>query len=176
MMKAWNKVENFIDSLSEWLGKIGWVIIFYVMAFGLFDVIMRYFFDSPSLWISTTIQYAMVLLACVSGAYALNSGSFVKLDIFYEKFPPKVKAIVDILTFSLTFLYLYVLITKGIEAAQASFMLKQETPTAVPIPLYHLKAIIPFAAFCVLLVAIKKLVIDVRIVLGYHQVDKVENN
>jgi TRAP-type mannitol/chloroaromatic compound transport system permease small subunit len=168
-MKAWSKVELVIDSISEILGRIGWLIIFYVMSFGLFDVIMRYFFDSPSLWISVTIQYAMVLLACVSGAYALNNDAFVKLDLFYDKFSPRVKAFVDILTFFLTFLYLYVLITKGIEAAQASFKLKQVTPTSVPIPLYHLKAFIPFGAFCVLLVAIKKFVIDVRTVLGYQK-------
>ncbi|MBP1949871.1 TRAP transporter small permease subunit [Virgibacillus litoralis] len=168
-MKAWSMVELVIDSISEIMGRIGWLIIFYVMSFGIFDVIMRYFFNSPSLWISVTIQYAMVLLACVSGAYALNKEAFVKLDLFYAKFPPRVKAIVDIFTFLLTFLYLYVLITKGIEAAQASFKLKQTTPTAVPIPLYHLKAIIPFGVFCVLLVAVKKLVIDVQTVLGIER-------
>lgn len=165
-MNVWRKVEITIDSISELLGRIGWLIIFYVTFFGLFDVIMRYFFNSPSLWISVTIQYAMVLMACVSGAYALNNDAFVKLDLFYAKFSTRKKAIVDILTFVLTFLYLYVLITKGIEAAMASFKIKQETPTVIPIPLYHLKAIIPFAAFCVLLVAVKKLVIDIRTVMG----------
>jgi TRAP-type mannitol/chloroaromatic compound transport system permease small subunit len=111
----------------------------------------------------------MVLLACFSGAYALNNDAFVKLDLFYAKFSPKMKAVVDIITFILTFVYLYVLITKGIEAAKASFALKQVTPTAIPIPLYHLKAIIPFGAFCVLLVASKKLVIDVRTIIGYEK-------
>lgn len=168
-MKIWNKVELTIDTISEWLGRIGWLLILYALFFGLYDVIMRYFFNQPSLWISTTIQYAMVLLACVAGPYSLNKGSFVKLDLFYEKFSPRVKAICDILTFGFAFLYLYVLITKGIEAAQLSFTSNETTPTSVRIPLYHLKAAIPIGAFCVLLVIIKNLVHDVRTVIGYEK-------
>ncbi|SMB85122.1 TRAP-type mannitol/chloroaromatic compound transport system, small permease component [Desulfonispora thiosulfatigenes DSM 11270] len=170
-MKFWSKVEQGIDLMAEYLGRIGWVLVIYCMSLGLFDVIMRYAFNKPSLWIGTTIQYAMVLLACVSGAYALNNDAFVKLDVFYASFSPKVKAICDIATYALTFLYLYVLITKGIDAAQASFFTKQVTTNAVPIPLYHLKAVIPFGAFAVLLVATKKLVQDILTVTGVRKED-----
>jgi TRAP-type mannitol/chloroaromatic compound transport system permease small subunit len=168
-MKVWSKAELTVDFISEWLGRIGWLIILYALVFGLYDVIARYFFNHPSLWISITIQYAMVLLACVSGAYALNSGTFIKVDLFYEKFSPRTKAICDIITFAFAFLYLYVLITKGIEAALASFARKEMTPTAIRIPLYHLKMVIPFGAFFVLLVAIKKLVQDVQMAIGYQK-------
>ncbi|KJS86632.1 MAG: hypothetical protein JM58_06685 [Peptococcaceae bacterium BICA1-8] len=165
-MKFWSKVGQIIDFIAEGLGRIGWVLVIYCMAFGLYDVIMRYFFNSPSLWIGVTIQYAMVLLACVSGAYALKNDAFVKLDVFYANFSPRTKAICDIFTFTLTALYLYVLIWKGVQAAQASWFTRQVTPTAVPIPLYHLKSMIPLGAFFVLLVATKKLVIDIATVIG----------
>ncbi|WP_028308986.1 TRAP transporter small permease subunit [Desulfitibacter alkalitolerans] len=168
-MKVWSKVEQTIDFISEVLGKFSWLLILYCMIFGLTDVILRYAFNQPSLWISVTVQYAMVLLACSAGAYALNNDAFVKLDLFYARFSPKTKAICDIITFFIAFLYLYVLVTKGIQAAKISFFLKQVTPTAIPIPLYHLKAFIPVGAFCVLLVAIKKLVIDIQTVIGYDR-------
>ncbi|MEW6622467.1 MAG: TRAP transporter small permease subunit [Bacillota bacterium] len=168
-MKVWSKIEQIIDLISEGLGRFGWLLVLYCMGFGLYDVILRYVFNQPSLWISVTLQYAMVLLACVAGAYALNNDAFVKLDLFYARFSPRTKAVCDIVTFGLGFLYLYVLITKGIQAAQLSFAMKQVTPTVIPIPLYHLKAFIPFAAFCVLLVAIKKLINDVLTVIGYEK-------
>src|SRR5699024_12233390 len=124
----------------------GWFIILYAMVFGLLDVTLRYVFSAPSMWISITIQYSMVLLACVSGPYALNNNEFVKLDVFYEKFSDRTKAIVDTITFVLTFLYLYVLIMRGFDLAFASLVRKEMTPTAVEIPLYHLKFMIPFFA------------------------------
>lgn len=167
-MKVWSKVEQIIDVSVEYMGRFGWLLILYAMSFGLYDVIMRYAFNKPSLWIGVTIQYAMVLLACVTGAYALNHDAFVKLDLFYANFSPKTKAIVDILTYTLTFTYLVIMIWKGMAAASASFAIKQVTPTAVPIPLYHLKAFIPIGAFFALLVATKKLVRDILTVIGYE--------
>ncbi|MFQ6121502.1 MAG: TRAP transporter small permease subunit [Dehalococcoidales bacterium] len=165
-MKVWNKAGQAIDFTNEWLGRVGWLLILYMMSFGLYDVIMRYLFNSPSLWIWLTLQFAMVALACVGGGYALLYGAFVKLDLIYGRLPPRVKAILDILTFVFTFLYCYVLIWKGIEAAHASFVMRQMTPTAIRLPLYHLKSLIPLGASALLLVAIKKFVLDVRIVIG----------
>lgn len=161
-MKLWAKAELAVDRISEVMGRIGWMVVLYSMALGLIDVTLRYVFNTPSLWISTTIQYAMVLLACVSGPYALNNGEFVKLDVFYENFSDRGKAITDIITFVLTFLYLYVLITKGFELAVASFGRREMTPTAVPIPLYHLKFMIPICAGFTMVVALKKLGIDIQ--------------
>lgn len=138
------------------------MLILYMMSLGLYDVIMRYLFNSPSLWIWLTLQFAMVTLAAVAGGYALLHGAFVKLDIFYSRFSPRGKAILDIFTFAFTFLYCYVLIWKGIEAANASFAIRQMTPTAIRMPLYHLKSLIPLGAFALLLVASKKFIFDIR--------------
>lgn len=161
-MKTWSNIEKILDFLVEVMGKIGWLLIGYCMIFGLTDVILRYIFNSPTLWIGTTLQAAMVLMACMAGAYSLNHDSFVKLDLFYAKFSERKKAIFDILTLVITLLYLYVLITKGIDAASASIRMKQVTPTAIPIPIYLIKPFIPFAGVMVLLVALKKFVRDVQ--------------
>jgi TRAP-type mannitol/chloroaromatic compound transport system permease small subunit len=175
-MKVWDKAELAVDGISEIMGRIGWMIVLYAMFFGLTDVILRYVFSSPSLWISSTIQYSMVLLACVSGPYALNNGQFVKLDVFYEHFSDRGKAISDVVTFILTFLYLYVLITKGFNLAFASLGRMEMTPTAIPIPLYHLKFMIPIGATLTMLVALKKFGIDIQtIIVGHKREEKGKN-
>src|SRR5210317_1004345 len=112
-MKLWSMVEKVIDVISDVMGRIGWIIILYCMFFGVTDVFLRYVLNSPSLWISTTLQIAMVLTACVGGVYALNDNAFVKLDLFYANFSPRKKAICDIITVFYTGLFLGVLIWKG---------------------------------------------------------------
>jgi len=160
-MNMWSKIEKIIDIISEVFGRIGWIIILYAMFFGVSDVFLRYVLNDPSLWISTTVQVAMVLLACVGGVYALNDNEFVKLDLFYANFSTRKKAICDIITSVYTFLFLGVLIWKGYTAAKLSVMLNQMTPTSIPIPIYPLKIFIPIAAIVMLLVVIKKLVQDI---------------
>lgn len=160
-MNIWSIIQKIIDYAAEIFGKIGWVLILYCMFFGVADVFLRYVLNQPSLWIGATIQAAMVLIACFGGTYALNHNAFVKLDLFYANFSPRKKAICDIITFFYTFLFLSVLIWKGIGAAQTSLMLKQVTPSGVPIPIYPIKMVIPAAAFFTLLVAIKKFINDI---------------
>lgn len=165
-MKAWNAIERMIDFIANSMGKIGWALIMYLMIFGVTDVFLRYVLNSPSLWISTTLQFAMVLLACVGGIYSLNDNAFVKLDLFYANFSPKKKAVCDIITFIFSFLFLTVLIWKGTQAAQLSIMLNQVTPTSVPIPIYPLKIFFPITGVIMLLIVIRKLVNDIRTVMS----------
>lgn len=165
-MKAWNAIERMIDFIANAMGKVGWALIMYLMIFGVTDVFLRYVLNSPSLWISTTLQFAMVLLACVGGIYSLNDNAFVKLDLFYANFSPKKKAVCDMITVVFTFLFLTVLIWKGYQAAKISIMLNQVTPTAVPIPIYPLKIFFPITGVIMLLIVIRKLVNDIRTVMS----------
>ena len=165
-MKVWNKIGQGIESVNEWGGRIGWFLILYLMSFGLYDVIMRYLFDRPSLWIWLTLQFAMVTLACVAGGYALLHGAFVKLDILYGRFSPRGKAIADVVTFVFIFLYCGVLVWKGIEQAHWAAVMRQMTPSEpIRLPLYYIKPLIPIGAFFVLLVAIRKFISDVKTVI-----------
>ena len=163
-MKVWNAFEKTIDFVSELMGRVGWLLILYLMIFGVTDVFLRYVLNSPSLWISTTLQFAMVLLACVGGLYSLNDNAFVKLDLFYANFSAKKKAVCDIITVVFSILFLFVLVWKGYEAAKLSVMLKQVTPTSIPIPIYPLKIFFPITGVIMLLIVFKKLVNDIRTV------------
>ncbi len=168
-MKLWRGVEWLIDAIAELFGRIGWLLILYCMIFGVTDVFLRYVMNAPSQWIGTTLQAAMVLMACTGGAYALKHDTFVKLDIFYAGASTRTKAVLDVLTAPFTFLFLGALIWKGIDAARLSIKFNQVTPTAVPIPIYPIKSAIPLAAAVVLLVVIKQLVRDIRTIIYGEQ-------
>ncbi len=168
-MKFWLFIDKVIDVTASSMGKVGWLLVLYCTFFGVSDVFMRYVLNSPSLWISSTLQVAMVLMACVGGAYALNENAFVKLDLFYANFSPRKKAICDIITVVYSFMFLGVLVWKGWQAGMMSLKMNQVTPTAIPIPIYPLKIFIPIAAGVVLLVVIKKLVRDIHTVITYDR-------
>lgn len=165
-MVIWQKAEQALDYAAELMGWLAWILILYCMILGVFDVFMRYVLNSASLWIGTTIQAAMVLMACTAGIYAFKHNAFVKLDLLYANMSAKKKAVCDLVTSVYTFVFLGVLIWKGIGAAQLSWMLDQHTPTAVPIPIYPIKWAIPVSASFVFLLVIRQLVHDVRILAG----------
>jgi len=156
--------NKILDFVTEWMGRIGMLIILYCMVFALTDVYLRYVLNSPSLWIGTTLQAALVLLACMGGAYAYEHDAFVKLDLFYANFSVRTKAICDALTAVFTFMFLGVLIWKGYQSAVISIKLNQVTPTAVRIPIYPIKSIIPLSALVVLLLTIRRFFRDLKLI------------
>jgi TRAP-type mannitol/chloroaromatic compound transport system permease small subunit len=164
-MQLWGRLARLIDGMAEFLGRIGWILVLYCMFLGVTDVFLRYAMNSPSQWIGTTVQAAMVLMACTGGAYALKHDAFVKLDVFYAGASDRTKAVLDVLTAPFTFLFLAVLMWKGFDAAMMSIRLKQVTPTSIPIPIYPLKSAIPLTAAIVMLIVLKKFVLDVRTII-----------
>ncbi len=165
-MKSKNIFSRLLDGLTDGMGLIGGVLILYCMSFGLTDVFLRYVMNSPSLWIGTTLQAALVLLACMAGPYAYKSGDFIKLDLFYANFSPRKKAVCDVITAVFTFMFLAVLIWKGTQAAMISIKLNQMTPTAVRIPIYPIKSIIPLSAAVVLVLVVRQFFRDLKLAFG----------
>jgi TRAP-type mannitol/chloroaromatic compound transport system permease small subunit len=164
-MKLLRGADRVIDTLAEFMGWVGWLLLLYCMVFGVTDVFLRYALNMPSQWINVTMQAAMVLLACMGGAYALKYDAFVKLDVFYASASRRRKAVLDVLTAGFAFLFLAVLIWKGIDAAKLSYRLNQVTPTAVPIPLGPIKTAIPLGAAVVLVMVVRQFIRDIHTIL-----------
>src|SRR5690625_6512738 len=98
----------------------------------------------------------------MAGAYAYKNEEFIRLYLFYANFSTRTKAIYDVITAVFTFMFLGVLIWKGYQSALISIKLNQMTPTAVRIPIYPIKTIIPLSACVVLLLAIRKFYRDLK--------------
>lgn len=154
--------SRILDWIANTMGFLGVLIILYCMIFALTDVYFRYVLNSPSLWIGTSLQAALVLLACMAGAYAYKNDEFIRLDLFYANLSDRAKAICNVITAVFTFMFLGVLIWKGYQSALISIKLNQMTPTAVRIPIYPIKTIIPLSACVVLLLVIRNFYRDLK--------------
>ena len=102
-----------IDALSDWSGKIfGWLILpISLVTFA--EVIMRYFFNSPTIWSSELIGYLFGVMTFMSGAYCLRHEQHIRLDMFRGRLGARGKAVLDMATSSFTFLFLTMLIWQG---------------------------------------------------------------
>ncbi len=146
------RVLNFIDSVSEWTGKIfSWIIIT-LMALVVFEVIMRRFFNSPTIWsFEITIQlYAFHFM--ILAAFGLLHKAHVSVDIVYEKFGARTKAILDVITYLLFFYpFMVILLYKGIPYAAQSWEVHEKSWSAFAPPLYPIKTVIPITVVLLLL-------------------------
>jgi TRAP-type mannitol/chloroaromatic compound transport system permease small subunit len=102
-MKSIGKIVGRIDSISEWSGKIvAWLSLPLVL-FMSYDVIMRYLFQAPTKWAyeMTWMQYGALFI--LGGAYALKHKLHVRVDIIYNRWSPRTRAIFDLLVYLVMF-------------------------------------------------------------------------
>jgi len=87
--------------------------IFVMMAILLWSIVSK-FGDQPSLWTLEAAQFAMISYFILGGPYALQMGSHVRMDLFYDNWSVKRKAITDLITVFCLLGYLAVLLWGGL--------------------------------------------------------------
>jgi len=100
---------KFIDVFNSGVGRIMMYGIFVMMGILVWSIITK-FGDQPSLWTLEAAQFAMVAYFILGGPYAIQMGSHVRMDLFYENWSLKRKAITDAITVVCLLGYLVVLL------------------------------------------------------------------
>ncbi len=98
-----------IDAFNRGIGRVMTYGIFAMMGILLWSIISK-FWDQPSLWTLEAAQFAMVGYFILGGPYALQMGSHVRMDLFYDNWSLKRKAITDAITVLCLLAYLVVLL------------------------------------------------------------------
>ncbi len=141
------RVLAIIDSVSEWSGKLISVLIFSLAFLLLYDVILRFAFNAPTIWCHELALHIFGTYSVLAGPYVLLHDGHVKIDIFYNLFSPRGKAILDAVTYPFLFMFLGLLLWHGYAIGIRAFELKQTvSPSPWASPIWPVKLTIPLAA------------------------------
>ena len=140
---------QFADHLSTWVGKgFAWCIV--VLCFGtVYEVIVGYVFNAPTLWnfdFSLQMYGALFIMA---GAYTLSTEAHVRGDVIYRLFSVKTQAKLDLVLYFLFFFPgIFALAFAGIDyAGNAWKSLETSWNSPAQIQIYMIKTLIPVAGF-----------------------------
>jgi TRAP-type mannitol/chloroaromatic compound transport system permease small subunit len=99
--------------------------------------------------------------AILAGGYIMRTGGHVNVDILYSRLSKKSRAVLDILTSLLFFLFCTMLLVYGGSLAWDSLSRFEHSQSAWNPPLYPAKLMIPLAAVLLLLQGLVKLIRDI---------------
>ena len=154
------KIIKNIDLISIWSGKIVAFLILPMVGSLVYEVIARYFFNSPTIWGNdmATILYGAFFM--LGSAYALQRQQHIRTDFLYEKWSVRTKGIVDsILYITCYFPGLAIFMWYSSQYAWKSTMLQERIISSPWMPyIWPLKLVIPIAAFLLLLQGISELI------------------
>jgi TRAP-type mannitol/chloroaromatic compound transport system permease small subunit len=154
-----------IDWLSESVGKMAGLLIVVLALIVSYDVVKRYFFGQPTVWAQEMSAMLFGTFIILGGAYTAKENKHVNMDIFYSRFSPRGRAVLDIITFFiLTIPFLGILLWKGGEGAWRSLANLEHDSTQWGPPLYPFRIMLPLGALLFLLQAMVKLIRDFQVI------------
>lgn len=159
-MKILSRIFHVVDQTSEWTGKVVSFLILPVILFVCYDVIMRYAFNRPTEWADELAYLLYGTLWMIGGAYALKNENHVKMEVFHNRLSPRGRAILDLITAPLFFIFIGVLIWKGGEFAWSSISRLEISNSYWGPPLYPFKTMIPIGAFLLAMQGLTKFIRD----------------
>jgi TRAP-type mannitol/chloroaromatic compound transport system permease small subunit len=160
------RVVSIIDSINKWVGRTFPLLIIPLIGIILFEVIMRYCFKMPTIWVHELSVYLFGCTWVIVGGFTLLNKRMVNMDVLYTRFSPRTQAIIDICTFILAFIFVLVLLLKSWELGWESLLWNEMSDTAWRVPYYPVRLLLPLGAFLVLIQLISKLIKDIYIVRG----------
>ncbi len=142
-----NKLLLTIDRLSMTVGHaFAWSIIILTLGTS-YEVFVRYALRNPTSWAFDMSYILYGALFLMSGAYALSRNAHVRGDVFFRLWPPRVQASVElVLYFIFFFPGVTALVYAGYGYALDSYGYTEVSVNSpVGVPIWQLKALIPFA-------------------------------
>ena len=91
------KIANAIHWLNEYTGRAAAWLTTALMLLVCFDVVVRYLFNETQAWIMELEWHLFGLIFLLGAGYAFRHDRHVRVDLFYAKFSPKDKALVNLI-------------------------------------------------------------------------------
>ncbi len=144
-------VENAISAIGRacswmWLVLAGVIVV---------NVVLRYVFDQGLIQLEELQWHIYAVVFMVGLSYTYNEDSHIRVDIFYDHFPPKLKNWIELIGLTLFMIPLcLVLIYYGIIFAKDAFEIMEASSSPGGLPYrWIIKSILPLA-FVLFLISI----------------------
>lgn len=145
------RLLKIIDGISEWSGKIFAYLLWPGVAVLVYEVGARHLFNTPTIWAHGMTQRIFAVYYFICGAYISLTLSHIKMDVIYNRFSLRTRAILDMIGFLFFFAFCGVLLWWGSGYAWDSLMRLEPCNTPFRAPLYPVKLMIPLGTLLIFL-------------------------
>lgn len=93
-----NRLVHALDRVSGATGLVGACLVLPLTVVMFYEVVLRFIFDLPTFW---AYELAWMLTGAhfaLGVGYVLREGKHVRVDFLYERFGPRTRAAIDLLT------------------------------------------------------------------------------
>ena len=106
---------RIVEAFNYYVGRLALYLFFVLGGILLWSIIAKAFFRPP-IWTQEMSQFTLVAYFTLGGAYSLQLGSNVRMDLLYQRWSPQRRAVVDAITVFAMIGFLAVIIWGGMDS------------------------------------------------------------
>ncbi|OCW58134.1 TRAP transporter small permease subunit [Hoeflea olei] len=164
-MKLAEAYIRAVDAFNRRVGRFAMYLIFALMGVLFWSSITKAA-GSPALWTLEFAQFIMVGYYLLGGAYSMQLGDHVRMDLVYGGWSPRRKAAVDAVTVLFLLFYLGVLLYGGISSTTYALEYGERAHSVWRPYMWPVKMIATLGVFLMLLQAFAEFLRDVLFLSG----------
>jgi TRAP-type mannitol/chloroaromatic compound transport system, small permease component len=164
-MKAMAAYVRFVDTFNRRVGLFAMYLIFAMFAILFYSSISKAF-HLPANWTLESAQFTMAAYYMLGGAFAMQTGDHVRMDLFYGNWSLRRRATFDIVTAVALIVFLGFMLYGGIASSTYAIAYKEKSFTAWAPYMAPIKIVMTFGVVMMLAQAISALFKDIAEVMG----------
>lgn len=154
-----------VEGFNYYVGRIALYLFFVLGCILLWSIIAKALFRPP-LWTQEMSQFTLVAYFMLGGAYSLQLGSNVRMDLLYQRWSPGRRAMVDAVTVFAMIVFLGIIVWGGLDSVIYALEVGERSRSVWRPHLAPVKIIIVIGAGMMLLQSICFLIRDVAFLRG----------
>jgi TRAP-type mannitol/chloroaromatic compound transport system permease small subunit len=152
--------------MNRLVGRFAMRLIFVLAAILLYATLSRLILGVPVNWALEMSQFLLSAYYLLGGAYSMQLGAHVRMDLLYDRLSARKRALTDAITILFVIFYLIVLATGGISSTEYAITHNQKNYTAWGPLLWPIKAVMTLGVFLMVLQALSSFFKDLAIARG----------
>jgi TRAP-type mannitol/chloroaromatic compound transport system permease small subunit len=149
-----------VDALNRMVGSVAMYLLLVMLAILTYSVVSSNVFGSPAIWVMEMAQFTMAAYYLLGAGYSMQQGAHVRMDFLYERWSPKRRALMDVMTILFVIFYLGVLIYGGVQSSSYALEYGQRNHTVWGPYMAPIKIIMTTGMVLMLLQSIAELLKD----------------
>ena len=156
-MSFQERSEAIFNGVLNALALVAAVIILFIMLSIGSDVVMRYFFKQPQIWVLEVTEYALLFMTFLSATWLLRDEGHVKMDLILSLLKPRARKILNTFTTILLAILFIILTWYGTKVTWEQFQNDYFMATPLQAPTGPLMSVIPVGFFLLFIQSLRML-------------------
>ena len=130
------KFRAIIERCNLVLGMVSGLGILLMGLILTYEVVCRYFFNSPTIWAQETSIYLFMWTMLAAASYTLQEGTHVAVDLVLERVPARVRHLLEVATGIVGTVFCAIVSVQAYEMIAATVRFGKVSATPLRVPLW----------------------------------------